>query len=132
MSTPRIYIAVATFHPQVGGAETQALAQGRGLRERGYAATIVTFCHDRAWLQNEVIEGVPVIRVAGKLLGGRKKLPKLLQRFLYLLALLVMGWTVWQHRQHYDVLHVYQLNLLALPTALVCRLTGNEGLPCDT
>jgi glycosyltransferase involved in cell wall biosynthesis len=38
--------------------------------------------------------------------------------------LMVLGWTLWLHRRHYDILHVYQLTLLALPTALVCRLNG--------
>jgi len=124
LSKPRIYIAIATFFPWVGGAEKQALAQARSLRERGYAVTIITFRHDKAWLPNEVIEGVPVMRVAGRLLGDRKKLPGLLQQLFYLMALVVMGWVLWQHHRSYDVLHVYQLNLLALPTALACRFTG--------
>jgi glycosyltransferase involved in cell wall biosynthesis len=121
---PRIYIAIATFHPLVGGAERQALAQGRSLRERGYVATIITFRHNRAWPRHEVIEGVPVIRVAGALLGGREKLPRTLQKMLYVLALVVMGWSLWQERFYFDLLHVYQLTLLTLPTALVCRITG--------
>lgn len=73
---PRVYIVIGTFHPIVGGAERQALALGRSLRERGYAATILTFRQKRAWKAYEVIEGVPVIRVAGTLLGGREKLPE--------------------------------------------------------
>ena len=71
MGNLRIYFAITTFHPLIGGAETQTLAQGRNLRERGYEATIVTFRYDRSWLSREEIEGVPVIRVAGTLLGGR-------------------------------------------------------------
>jgi glycosyltransferase involved in cell wall biosynthesis len=35
-----------------------------------------------------------------------------------------MGWTLWRHRHHYDILHVYQLTLLTLPAAFVCRLAG--------
>ena len=124
MSNLRIYIVIATFLPGVGGAEKQALAQGRSLRQRGYETTIVTFRHDRTWPQHEVIEGVPVIRVAGMLLGDRRKLPRSLQKLLYLMAILVMGWTLWRHRQCYDILHVYQLTLLTLPVALVCRLTN--------
>jgi glycosyltransferase involved in cell wall biosynthesis len=124
VSNPRIYIAIATFHPLVGGAEKQALLQGRSLRKRDYAATIITFRHDTAWLPLEVIEGVPIIRVAGPLLGGREKLPRFLQKLLYLMALVVMGWVLWRHRQRYDVLHVYQLTLLTLPAAMVCRFTG--------
>ena len=124
LSKPRIYIAIATFFPWVGGAEKQALVQAQSLCKRGYAVTIITFRHYRNWLPNEVIEGVPVIRVAGSLLGDRKKLPVLLQKLFYLIAMAVMGLVLWRHRQYYDVLHVYQLNLLALPTAVACRFTG--------
>lgn len=120
----RIYLATATFLPLVGGSEKQCLAQASQLRERGIEATIITFRLDRRWLRSEVVQGVPVIRVAGALLGGREKLPRLLQRMLYLLALLLMCWTLWQHRARYDIVHVYHLNLLAVFAALACRLTG--------
>ena len=67
---------------------------------------------------------MPVIRVAGKLLGNRERFPRLFQRLAYLLAMLVMTWTIWRHRKDFDVLQVCQLNLLVLPLALLCRLTG--------
>ncbi len=124
MSNPRVYICIDTFHPYVGGAEKQALAQGQSLHKRGYEVTIVTFRYERTWARREVIEGIPVIRVGGILLGDRKRLPRTIQKVSYLLAILVMGWVLWHYRQHYDILHVYQLSLLALTTALVCRLTG--------
>src|SRR5947209_212798 len=57
-------------------------------------------------------------------MAGREKLPSLLRKLAYLLALVVMGWTLWRHRHQYDILHVYQLNLLALPTVLVSRIIG--------
>lgn len=123
MSNPRIYIVISTFFPLIGGAEMQALAQGANLRKRGYEATIITFRHDRHWQSCEVISGVPIIRVAGMLLGSREKLPRLLQKLLFLMALVVMGWTLWRNRRHYDILHLYQLSSLALPCALVSRLT---------
>ena len=126
MSSPRIYIVIATFLPLVGGAEKQALAQGRGLRERDYEATIITFRYNRAWPQLEVMEGVPVIRVAAILLRDREKLPRLLQKLSYLLAMLVMGWMLWRQRQYYDVLHVYQYSFLTLLAAILCRLTGKQ------
>jgi len=128
VSNPRIYITIPTFHPLVGGSETQTLAQARNLRERGYAATVITFRHNKMWLSDEVIQGVPVIRIAGALLGGREKLPRPIQRLLYGLALLVLGWTLWRQRQCYDVLHVCQLSLTVLPAAIVCWLTGKPML----
>lgn len=102
----------------------QALAQARSLRKRGYETTIITLRHDKVWPRREMIDGVPVIRVAGILLAGRERLPQLLKKLVYLLGLLVLGWTLWRHRRRYDVLHVYQLNLLALPAALACRLSN--------
>jgi glycosyltransferase involved in cell wall biosynthesis len=128
MSSPRIYIVIATFLPFIGGTEKQALAHGHGLRERGYEATIITFSYSRTWPQREVMEGVPVIRVADLLLRDREKLPRLLQKLVYLLAMLVMGWTLWRQRQYYDLLHVYQLNFLTVVAALLCRLAGKPML----
>lgn len=119
---PRIYIAIGTFLPLVGGAETQLHAHCRCLRSRGYATTIVTFHHDKKWPRQEEIEGVPVRRVARALLGNREKLPRIVQRVLYALALLVMGWTFWQHRRDYDIVQVSQFGLLVLPLALVCTV----------
>src|SRR6266567_3679617 len=128
VSNLRIYIAICTFLPLVGGAEKQALEQSRNLRERGHETTIITLRHDRAWPRREVIEGVPVIRVAGALLGGREKLPRPLAQLLYLMALVMMGWTFWRYRRKYDVLHIHQLNMLALPAAVACRFTGKPVL----
>lgn len=121
---PRIYVVIGTFYPIVGGAEKQAFTQGAALRKKGYVTTVITFRHDNTWSPREVMDGVPIIRVAGTLLADRGKLPRSLQKALYLMALAVMGWTLWRHRRYYDVLHVQQLNLLTLPIALVCRLTG--------
>ena len=137
MDNPRIYIAIATFHPLIGGAEKQALMQARCLRARGIEATVLTFHQERAWPKHEEIEGVPVIRVAGSVLHKRGQLPQPLQKLFYLVAMMLMGWSVWQHRHHFDILHVYQLNIIALPTAFACwmahkammvaiRCTGSE------
>lgn len=121
---PRIYILIATFHPQVGGAERQALLQGRELCARGYDATVITLRHDRAWPRHEVIEGVPVERVSGIFLGGRQRLPAPLRKLAYMLGVLGAGWALWRRRRRYDLLHVYQLNLLTLPATFVCAVTG--------
>lgn len=121
---PRIYIAISTFLPLIGGAETQTMVQSQRLREKGYAVTVVTFRHRAVWPPEENIQDVSVIRVAGLLLHGRERLPRPLQRFLYMLAMLVMSWTLWQRRQQFDVLQVCQFSLLVAPLALVCRLAG--------
>ncbi len=128
MINPHIYLVTATFLPAVGGAEKQAFAHARSLRERGYGVTIITFRHYRAWPRREMIEGVPVIRVAGMLLEDRWKLPRPLQKLAYLLAMLAMCETLWRYRKCYDILHVYKLAFLALLAALVCRLAGKRML----
>lgn len=122
MKQPRIYVAITTFYPLVGGAETQTLAQCQLLQQQGYETHIVTFRHKKEWLPREELRGVPVQRVAGALLGDRAGWPRLVQRLAYFLAMFVMSWTLWQQRKNYDILQVCQFSLLVLPLAFVCRL----------
>lgn len=137
---PRIYFAIENFYPLVGGAETQTLAQCKNLIERGYQATVVTYRYDKQWPRHEMLDGLPIIRVAGTFMGNRaatllasrnpstgknlNKSAKLIRKFSSLMAMLVMAWTLWSHRRDYDILHVCEFSKLALPTALICRLTG--------
>lgn len=120
---PRICVAITTFSPFVGGAETQTLAQCQFLLERGYDIQVVTFHHQKVWAEREIIHGVPVRRVARVLLGTREHWPRFLQRLAYLCAMFVMSWTLWQQRDQYDILQICQFSLLVLPLALVCRMT---------
>jgi glycosyltransferase involved in cell wall biosynthesis len=122
MNGRRICIVITTFFPLVGGAETQTLAQTQQLQARGYEPEIITFRHKSAWLPRETFGGVPVTRIAGRLLGNRDRFPRAFQRLAYVLAMLVMAWTLWRRRKDFDVLQVCQLSLLVLPLALVCRL----------
>lgn len=122
MKNLRVCIAIATFLPMVGGTEKQALMQGKSLHQRGIETMIITLRHDLAWPKREQIDDIPVLRVAGTLLNGRERLPRQLSQLCYLLALLLLGWTVWLHRRHYDLVHVYQLSLLTPLVALACYL----------
>jgi glycosyltransferase involved in cell wall biosynthesis len=119
---PRVYVVISTFLPYVGGAEIQTLAKCQRLRENGNKVRIVTFRHQKDWKIREEVKGVPTLRVAGALLGGREKFPRPVQQFLYLLAILVICWKIWDHRNNFDVLQVCQLNVLTLPLSLVCLL----------
>lgn len=120
---PRIRVVITTFLPFVGGAETQTLAQCQRLLEKGYDAQVMTFRHDIAWPRKEEVRGVPTQRIAGLFLHNRQKLPRLLQRLLYLLAVLAMSWAVWRQRKEFDVLQVCQCSSIVLPLAIVCLLT---------
>jgi glycosyltransferase involved in cell wall biosynthesis len=123
INKPRIYVVISTFLPYIGGAEIQTLAKCQRLLEKGNKVRVVTFRHQRDWKVREEIKGVPTLRVAGALLGGREKLPRPVQQFLYVLAILVMSWTIWKQRNNFDVLQVCQLNVLTLPLSIVCLLT---------
>jgi glycosyltransferase involved in cell wall biosynthesis len=122
LNQPRIYVAITTFPPFVGGAETQTLAQCQFLCERGYDVHVVTFKHREDWPVREVLRGVPVQRVGGLFLSRRRHWPRLLQRLAYLVGMFIMTWTLWQQRKQYDVLQVCQFTLLVLPLAIVCWL----------
>lgn len=126
MNKPRIYLAIDTFLPLVGGAEKQAFLQGKYLREQGFVATIITMCYQQDWPDSEWLDGVPVLRVAGKVLSWRERAPGVLRRFCYLLALCVFGWQLWCKRREYDIVHVFQLTLFTLPALLVCRLARKQ------
>ncbi len=119
---PRIYVAITTFHPILGGSESQTLAQCQQLLKTGHHVEVLTFRYDHTWLARETIEGVPVRRVGGLFLGRRANMPRLLQRLMYLFAMIVMSWTLWKDRNNYDVLQVCLLSQLTLPLAIVCLL----------
>lgn len=120
MTKPRVCIAIAEFYPSLGGTEQQARMQGRLLRERGIEASVVTLRLDPTWPRHDVVDGAPVTRVAGWLLVGREKRPAPLRKLSYIMGMMAIGWALWRQRHTYDVVHVYKLNLLALPTALAC------------
>ncbi|WP_201361942.1 glycosyltransferase family 4 protein [Dictyobacter formicarum] len=117
---PRICIAITTFYPYVGGAETQTLAQCQRLVESGYQTQVITFRHKHIWPLTDTLKGVPVRRIAGSLLGKRDRLPRIVQRLLYFLAMFIMARTIWRERNNFDVLQVCQFSLLVLPLSIVC------------
>lgn len=134
-STTRVYITPETFLPLVGGSEKQALLQSKYLRTQGIEATIVTMHFQRDCPAYEIIEGVPVIRVAGRILAWHDRLPGNLRRLCYLFALLALGWQLWRRRCAYDILHVFQLSLFMLPALAVCRLARKPlivAMRCDS
>jgi glycosyltransferase involved in cell wall biosynthesis len=120
VSTPRICVVSANFHPFVGGLESQALSHVRGLRQRGYSVTILTLRHSRDWPAHEQLAGAGVVRVAGIPLALRAHLPGIARRPLYFFSVLALAGALWRYRRQYDIAHVYQLTILATLCALVC------------
>ncbi len=130
----RVYLVPETFFPLVGGSEKQALSQCQYLRTRGIEATIMTMHFQRASPAFEVLDGIPVVRVAGTILAWHDRLPALLRRCCYLLALFVLGWRLWRARSMYDLVHVFQFSLFMLPALAACRLAHKPlvvAMRCD-
>lgn len=135
MQNIRVYIAIETFFPLVGGSEKQAFLQSKYLLAQGIEPTIITLRFLRDWPECEDLEGVSVLRVAGRVLAWYAHLPRPLRRACYLLALLTMGWQLWRQRHKYDVLHVFQLTIFTLPALVACRLAHKPliiAMRCDS
>lgn len=135
MGKLRIYIAIETFLPMIGGSEKQAFQQGKYLRAQGIEATILTMHFQTRCAEYEYLEGVPVRRVAGRVLTWHSRLPGVLRRFCYFVALLALGRLLWRYRHSYDLIHVFQFSLFTLPALVVCRLTRKPlviGMRCDS
>lgn len=118
----RIYTIITTFFPDVGGAETQTLAQCQRLQKLGHETQVVTFCHSKDWPKHENIQGIPTLRVGRLLLGRRRHWQPILRRFLYFFAIILLCWTIWHHRKNFDILQVCQCSVLVLPLSLLCLL----------
>lgn len=134
MNNLRVYMAIETFFPLVGGSERQALLQSKYLREQGIDATIITMRFQRDWPERDSLEGVPVLRIAGPVLTWHARFSGSLRRLCYLFALLALGWQLWRRRHDYELLHVFQLTLFTLPALVVCCLAHKPlvvGMRCD-
>jgi len=69
----RVLVLTETFRPEIGGGERQAAVLGRGLIERGHEVTLLTR-RSRAGLANEeVSDGIRVVRVGPTGPGRRRK-----------------------------------------------------------
>lgn len=110
----RVLILTETYRPEIGGGERQAAVLGAGLKRRGHEVMLLTR-HSRPGLADEEsIDGVPVVRVAPRGPGRRRKWGLL---FTVLPALLRL-------RRRYDVVLVSGFRILAVPALLARRLTG--------
>ncbi|SRR5579875_98279 len=131
----RVYMAIETFLPLVGGSERQALLQSKYLRAQGIDITIITMRFQQEWPARDELDGVPVLRIAGSVLTWHERLSGSLRRLCYLFALLTLGWQLWKRRRDYELLHVFQLTLFTLPALVVCRLARKPlviSMRCDS
>jgi len=113
----RVVIATETFHPEIGGGETQARTVAEALTRRGYAVTLVTRRSRSHLPKREHQQPLDIVRVAPTGAGRWKKwgltvtaIPALLRAARGADAVLVSGFRI-----------------LGIPAVLATRL---RGTPC--
>jgi len=103
----------AGFHPQVGGAERQALALSRALRALGHEVTVLTRRLPGTAARAEV-EGVPVLRVRVRGSGVLDGLGFMAGVVAHILL----------RRGRYEAVHVHMASSPAVAASFAGRLTG--------
>ena len=73
LNKPRICLVTGTYHPVVGGGESQARTLVEGLVANNYGAVVITRRSDRALPAREFVGSVPVHRLAPSGAGRLKK-----------------------------------------------------------
>jgi glycosyltransferase involved in cell wall biosynthesis len=116
----RICFVSLKFAPIVGGTEVQAEKQARQLQALGHHVTVVTLRLDRAWKREEMLGGLPILRIGGIYRHGGSLRIGRLGHFPIDSGMLL---TLWRMRYSYDVIHVFQLSSLSAVAALIGKLT---------
>jgi glycosyltransferase involved in cell wall biosynthesis len=114
-STPRICLLTETYHPLVGGGETQARTLAEGLVAQGWQVFILTRRHDDALSRQEIINGVPVCRIGPSGAAHWKKWGLLLSAAPVL----------WRLRQEYDLIFVSGFRVVGVTAVLLAKLLGD-------
>lgn len=113
-SLPSICILTETFYPVIGGGETQARSLAEGLKQHGWEVLVLTRRSDAGLPRQEVIESVPVHRIAPSGAGHWKKWGLVLSSFPALIKL----------RRQYDVVFVSGFRVLGMTAVIVSKLLG--------
>lgn len=114
----RVCILLETYHPEIGGGETQGRLLAQGLSARGFEVVIVTRRTRRGLPRREAIGGVPVRRVGPAGPGRLKKWGLLLTAVPTLIGL----------RRSYDALLVSGFRILGIPAVVVGKLLGKTSI----
>ena len=108
----RVCVLTETFHPVIGGGETQARLLADGLLARGSAAIVVTRRTDARLPVSDSVGRIPVHRVGPVGTGSLRKWGLV---FTALPALIRL-------REHYDVIFVSGFRILGVPAVVASRL----------
>lgn len=112
----RVCLLVETYHPVIGGGETQARALAAGLGAFGIDMRVITRRSDVAFAAHEIIDGVPVRRLGPAGPGHLKKWAMLPGLFVELL----------RTARHDDVLLVCGFRVLGIAAVPAGRLLGKR------
>jgi glycosyltransferase involved in cell wall biosynthesis len=113
---PRVILAIRHYYPDGGGAEVLARRLAVRLVQRGLSLTVLTGRYGGR-PRAERIDGVPVHR---HFIG--LYLP-VLHELCYLTSL---AWELVARRNEYDIAHVFQTQLSAYVTAVICKRLGKK------
>ncbi|HET6341079.1 MAG TPA: glycosyltransferase family 4 protein [Gemmatimonadota bacterium] len=118
LTGPRLLLLLETYHPEIGGGESQGRLLAEGLMERGIPVTVLTRRSRRGLPRRETVGGVPVRRVGP---AGRGRLRKWG-------LLLTVPPVLWAMRGSSDILLVAGFRILGLPAILVGKACGKTCL----
>ncbi len=116
MSPLRVWLVVETYHPVIGGGETQARTLASGLGAHGIAMRVVTRRSATALPKHETIDGVPVHRLGPAGPGHLKKWAMLPGLFVTLVA----------RRRDWDIVFVSGYRVLGIAAVAAARLLGKR------
>jgi len=114
MTLRKICILTETFHPVIGGGETQARALAEGLAARGAEVFVLTRRSSRELERHERLGGVTVCRLPP---SGASHLNKWAVSLTTLPALFRL-------RGRFDVVLVSGFRVLGMPALLACKILG--------
>jgi glycosyltransferase involved in cell wall biosynthesis len=112
MANPRVCILTETYHPVIGGGETQALSLALGLVAHGFSVVVLTRRSDASLPKIERTDGVTVYRLPPVGAGHLKKWGLLFSTIPALIQL----------RLQYDIIFVSGFRVLGITAVLVGKL----------
>ncbi|MGH7544431.1 MAG: glycosyltransferase family 4 protein [Gemmatimonadota bacterium] len=115
---PRVCLLLETYHPEIGGGESQGRLLAEGLAGKGIHVTVLTRRSRRGLPRRETLGGVVVRRVGPTGRGRLRKWGLLLTVPPALIAA----------RGSWDVLLVAGFRILGLPAVLATRVRGKRCL----
>lgn len=114
MKPLKVCIFTETYHPEVGGGETQARLLAEGLSAGGHSIMILTRRSRRDSDRVELIGVTPVFRLPPPGSGQLKKWGLIFSSIPWLVRM----------RRHYDIVFVSGYRVIGISAVLVCKLLG--------